>query len=351
MREWSSQEEFFRKLFVADLEEIEYVHHPSDEVLRAYLSGYLSRQWRDPESLLSRMKGGSPGEWRHQEASAHLLTCGPCRERAHVLQAEMSEQHSLWKRLDQWLTLLRERLAPVPRPALATMAVEFVVIVGLVGLLFFQPTPLFTRSTTLGGAVTTASAIPERSLEMAGVLPLLAAQAMQTLKQDPNPQTRLAAAQSLEPYAGLQLVEPLVQVLDSEQYQPVRQVLVRVISSSFVRTKDQFTTASQMYERIRVRYAQDFQILFQLGFDLEGLGQEVLALHVGVQYPSYEVLCASRSDMTLGQLSSLAAQFGGVLVIDRSLSTGSFRLRLPVTLGAVRTLDQMKSQLGIVCGR
>jgi len=353
---WSSSDEFFERLFTQDLEEIEYVHHPSDEVLRVYLSGHLSRAWREPEALLSRLEEGAPRGWHHQEVSAHVFTCRSCRERAYVLQAEASPKHSIWARIDEVVQVLRERLAPVPRPALATMAVEFVLIVGLVGLLFLQPTPLFPKP-AVPAAGTAASAAMERrslpqapALEMAG-FPLPVAQALQTLTQDPNPESRLAAAQSLESYANLQLVEPLVHVWEKEKTPPVRQALFRVISFSFVRTRDQFSSAAQMYERIREQHAQEFQFSFNLGFDLGGLWQDLSVFRVEAQYPSALALCVSQPDLSLEQLSNLVSEFGGVLVIDRSLPMGSFRLRLPLTVGAEQTLSRLQSQAGIVCQR
>ena len=212
MHKGSSRDEFFQKLFTQDLEEIKHVHHPEEEVLRVYLRGYLSREWRDPDSLLSKLKGGDLSEWRHQEVSAHLLTCESCRQRAHTLQAETSRSGTFWVAVSEWTSTLRQRLNPVPRPALATIAVEFAVIVGLVGVLFLQPAPLFTKSAALGGIT---SAVAERrspspasttsennpTLEMAGVFPLPVTQAMQTLSQDPNPDSRVAAVQSLKSYA------------------------------------------------------------------------------------------------------------------------------------------------------
>ncbi len=362
MRTRSSRDEFFEKLFARDVSELEYVHHPSEEVLRVYLRGYLSREWRDPDSLLSKLQGEAVEEWRHQEVSAHVLTCGRCRQRAHELQTEMSPQGTFWPALQGWLAALPERLAPVPRPALATMAVEFAIIVGLIGVLFFQPAPLFTKSAALGGVTSTvtdrhalpptnAPATPQDppTLEAAGFLPLPVTQAMQTLNQDPNPESRLAAVQSLKPYADIRLVEPLSQVLDREQHPQVRQAIVQTITFIWGKSEDQFTSVAQMMQRLRERHRIDFDAFqISIDIDLDQLRQDLNALRTRVQYP-YETLCTSRPELTLGQLSGLASEFDGVLVIDRSLATGSFRLRLPLTLGAVRTIDQLESQLGIIC--
>lgn len=363
MRESSSRDEFFQKIFACDLEEIEYVHHPSDEVLQVYLRGYLSREWRDPDSLLSKLKSGDLGAWRHQEVSAHLLTCGSCRQRAHALQGEISHSSAFWTAMSEWMSTLWGRLSPIPRPALATIAVEFAIIVGLVGVLFLQPAPLFTKSAALGGltsAVAERRSLPQApttsennpTLEMAGVFPLPVTQAMQTLSQDPNPDSRLAAVRSLKSYTDYRLVEPLSQVFEREQHPEVRQAIAQTLTIIWTNSENQFSTMARTLERIREQHHQEFQEVegFQLNIsiDLGGIWQSLRSLRTEARYP-YEMLCSSQPELTLGQLTGLASELDGVLVIDRSLSRGDFRLRLPLTLGAVRTIDQLESQLGVVC--
>jgi hypothetical protein len=353
MRDWRKQDQFFQRLFSQDPMDLEHAHHPSDEVLRAYLRGYASRRWRDPESLLSKLTGKHLDEWRHPEISAHVLTCGACRQRTRVLQREEVSQRTVWTAVDEWVTDVRRRWRPVPRPAWTTMAVQFVLIVALAGMLFLQPAPFFPRparesaaSTVTRGQSPPQAAPPGPTLEMASFLPLPVTQAMQTLDQDPNPERRMAAAQSLRSYADVRLVEPLTQVFEREGHPQVRRVIAETLTIIWDLSEDQFTSSARTLERIRERHVQEFGFSVSFGFNLEDQGLQ--ALRIEFQYP-YETLCASRPDLTLEQLSEVLSEFEGVLVVDRSISAGGFRLRLPRTLGAMRTLDQLESQLGIVC--
>ncbi len=73
--------QFFKELF-PELKPIEYVNHPSDEVLQDYLAGRLSNQWRlDDPQMVERLMQGELNDWQRTEVSAHLLTCEPCSQK------------------------------------------------------------------------------------------------------------------------------------------------------------------------------------------------------------------------------------------------------------------------------
>ncbi len=340
MRNWgSSMDSFFGQLFAQDLESIDPVHHPTDEVLRAYLKGQLGKDWHYPEELWQGFSSHELRTWPHREASAHLLICERCRDRVRLLQLEEEGRRTLWTSLRAWLADLQEQLRPIPRPALVTLAVQSFVIVGLMGLLFFQPTPL--PGTSSQGAGTPKN--------MAGVLPSFASQAIETIKQDPNPKNRLQALQLLQQYQDPRLVEPLTEVLDKEPHPQVRQAIAQTLFSILITTESQYFTLRQTIQRTREKHSQEFGFFFQVGIgDLRQFLRGLSELQTEMPYP-VEIFCQGRPDLQLGQLIQLASELDGVLVIDRFVSTGSFRLRLPPTLGGVQTIQQLESRLGIVC--
>lgn len=98
-------EEFFKELFVP-LKPIEYLSHPADGILRAYLSGRLSNQWRlDDPKILERLMQGKLDDWQRAEVSTHLLTCPPCSrkiatwreaETARVKEVERPRELRRW---------------------------------------------------------------------------------------------------------------------------------------------------------------------------------------------------------------------------------------------------------------
>jgi len=112
-----AQDEFFAELFVKP-ERIEYSHHPSERVLRAYLAGELGDGWHfDREFLPQFRRADLNGDWGLSEVSLHLLTCNLCCERVARLRAEelaaLERERSLVARLlsrvKEWLGL--ERIA------------------------------------------------------------------------------------------------------------------------------------------------------------------------------------------------------------------------------------------------
>lgn len=81
-------EEFFRDLFRKPAE-VGYDYHPSERVLRAYLSGALGDEWHlDRESLPKLRRADLNGDWGLSEVSLHLLTCSHCAARAAQLRKE-----------------------------------------------------------------------------------------------------------------------------------------------------------------------------------------------------------------------------------------------------------------------
>jgi hypothetical protein len=86
-----ARDEFFAELFVKP-ERMEYSHHPSDRVLRAYLAGKLGDEWHFDQEFLPKLRRADlNGDWGLSEVSLHLLTCNLCCERVAKMRAEELE--------------------------------------------------------------------------------------------------------------------------------------------------------------------------------------------------------------------------------------------------------------------
>jgi len=114
-------EEFFKELF-NPLKPIEYLSHPADEILRAYLAGRLSNAWRlDNPQMVEQLMQGKLDDWQRAEVSAHVLTCLPCA-----------------KKLSGWRAAEAARVKEVGRPwgfrRWATALVAAFVVAGTVSL-------------------------------------------------------------------------------------------------------------------------------------------------------------------------------------------------------------------------
>jgi hypothetical protein len=347
MREMDDLDELFEQLFSRDVEVIHHVHHPSTEVLRGYLWGRLSRRWRGPEGLLSDLGG----EWRHQEVSTHLLACRECQSRLHALQMEV-KRRPLWRPIREVGAALRERLGQVPHPALATIAVQSFLIVGLTGLLLLQPAPLFPRAVD--------EALPTAVIELpqeeatpppseAEELPEPITQAIQTLTEDSNPQSRLSAAQLLRKWSDprlMGLMEPLIEVYEHESHPKVREELAQVLSSIWVHTEGHYLKVARSLRRLLEREHQG-PLRLRVDLDLGRILNELDKLQLEIRFPR-TLVCTGRSDLTLEELSGIASQLKGRILIDHSLKQGNFQLRL-LGLGTVRSLEALISQLRLRC--
>jgi len=340
MPEMDDLEGIFEELFSRDVEMPHHAHHPPKEVLRCYLSGRLSRSWRGPERLLSDPQG----EWRHQEVSAHLISCRRCREEFHTLKAS---KFKLWRQ-HIWSAgrALRGRLAQVPRPALATIAVQSLIIAALTALLFVQPAPLFPQPEEVPPAAAVAGASEEAAPAEVGeaALPEPLAQAIQTLTEDPNPQVRLSAAKRLRQWSDPRLVELLTQVYERERHPEVRDVLAQTLSSIWTHTEGQYINVARSLRRLLEREHQG-PLSLRMDIDLGRILSELDELRLELKFPR-TLICTGRPDLTLEELSMLASQLDGRILIDHSLGRGSFRIRL---MGQEHMPSALISKLKLSC--
>ncbi len=145
-----TQRDPLKEIVTRPLEPLPYSSHPSDAILHDYVQGQL----RQSGSFdVVGLQAGSLAQWHRAEVTAHLLTCRRC---AHLV-AELRREH-VPSQLKTLLQRLFSRREPVPAFARAVMIAQFVVIVGLIGVIYFKPAPFFS---TLNP---TASVIPSSEI-------------------------------------------------------------------------------------------------------------------------------------------------------------------------------------------
>ncbi len=170
------QRDPLREIMEKPLEPLPYSSHPSDAILRDYSHGRLGQSGSFD---VAGLQAGRLARWHRAEVTAHLLTCRRCAQ----LVAELRQEPVLRRALLEWLLPQRE---PVPAFARAVMLVQFVIIVGLVGIIYFKPAPFFPSLSP------TASVIPapeiKKSQEQAPPLPQPQGMITSEAPSDPIPQ-------------------------------------------------------------------------------------------------------------------------------------------------------------------
>ncbi|MDW8141730.1 MAG: hypothetical protein RMJ90_05555, partial [Candidatus Bipolaricaulota bacterium] len=184
-----TEREWWHVIFGSSIRESRYEEHPTEEILRAYLSGKLAK---DTEFSVTTLEHGRVT--RRAEVTAHLLTCAQCAQRVARWRVE-SASRSRWQRLPKrwsWQAL-RQEWQPVPRFARAVMAAQFALILGLSGLLYFKPAPFFSAAPNLENPLATTISPPQKPLD-APPTPSPSTAAPQTIQsENPNDLERLIA--------------------------------------------------------------------------------------------------------------------------------------------------------------
>lgn len=131
-----SERDQLKEIIEAPREEIVYLSHPDDGVLRDYIAGHL----RTGGSFdVVGMQSGNVTRWHRAEVTAHLLTCRRCAQLVAELRREPAPNQ-----LKTFLQRLFSAREPVPTFARVVMIAQFVVIVGLIGVIYFKPAPFFS---------------------------------------------------------------------------------------------------------------------------------------------------------------------------------------------------------------
>lgn len=325
----------FEELFSRDPESIHHETHPSEGLLRAYLKG----------GSRAGLGFGGSHRWPRQEMTAHLLTCARCRARFEALRETVPQTLPLQTALHRIATSLGERLRPVPRPAIATIAAQFVVIVGLAGLLFYGSLPPAAQP---AGTESRASATVESEAGTADALPESASQAIQVLAEDPDPQVRLAAAEQLSRWADPGLVQPLTDLYEREPHPRVRQAIEQALSSIWSNMGTRYPTAIQAVQELRQRHGTQLELFERITQQMDRLFAGFSSFSADAGYPG-RLVCTASSDLTLAQLRRLSVELGGMMIVDRSSASGSFQMRLPFSANVGSTLRRLESEMGLRC--
>lgn len=139
-----SERDQLKEIIEAPLGEMAYSSHPSESLLRDYIAGRL----RGSRKLdVVGLQSGSLPSWHRAEITAHILTCRRCAHLVAELRQEPSQLRSLLRRLIP-------SHEPVPAFARAVMLAQLVIILGLVGIIYFKPELFFSSLSP------TASVIP-----------------------------------------------------------------------------------------------------------------------------------------------------------------------------------------------
>lgn len=178
-----SKRDQLKEIIGAPLEQIVYASHPSAGVLRDYIAGRLLRR----ESFdVTELQAGNLTQWHRAGITAHLLTCQRCAR----LVAELRGAPTPRKTLLEWLLPRRE---PVPSFARVVMIAQLVIIVGLIGVIYFKPAPFFSAINP------TASVIPSSEITKPS----------QQAQQTPQPQEMTL------PISSEALSDPIPQVVQA----------------------------------------------------------------------------------------------------------------------------------------
>lgn len=138
------QRDLLKEIVERPLEPLPYSSHPSDVILRDYIKGRLRQRGSFD---VAGLQAGNLARWHRAEVTAHLMTCQRCAQLVAELRRELIPR----KALLEWLLPMRE---PVPLFARVVMIAQLVIIVGLVGVIYFKPAPFFSSLNP------TASVIP-----------------------------------------------------------------------------------------------------------------------------------------------------------------------------------------------
>ena len=134
----------FRELFAKEIRPINYTNHPTDEVLRAYLSRRLPSGWRDPEEYIDAIDQGNVMEsWQRNEVTAHIITCKRCQLHIEDIRVELNAAPGIVKMFSDAIDSMRERFIAVPRPAMATIGIQALVI-AILGIFLITNPAIFT---------------------------------------------------------------------------------------------------------------------------------------------------------------------------------------------------------------
>lgn len=217
-----SERDHLKEIIEAPRREIAYSSHPDEGVLRDYIAGRL----RTGGSFdVVGLQLGNVTRWHRAEVTAHLLTCPRCAQLLAELRREPAPSQ-----LKTLLQRLFSRREPVPAFARAVMIAQFVVIVGLIGVIYFKPAPFFS---TLNP---TASVIPSSEItkthQPAPQTPHPQGMTLPTLEQTSDAISQLVESHPLTVHVSFREDTPARELTDLMQR--INGILIFVRQSGFV---------------------------------------------------------------------------------------------------------------------
>ncbi|MCS7274050.1 MAG: HEAT repeat domain-containing protein [Candidatus Bipolaricaulota bacterium] len=314
-----TEREWWRVIFGSPLGQFNYNGHPHEEVLRAYIAGALPR---DTQFSPATLEDGQVTN--RAEVTAHLLTCAQCAQRVARWRIE-SAPRSRWQRLPErwsWQTL-RQEWQPVPRLARLVMAAQFAIIIGLSGLLYFKPAPLFSTAPHLENPLATTISPPKE----------------QNTPPSPSPQP---SPQTITHAPANDLESLIAQLRDAQSSNRLRAVqllgesndprAIAALSEALYADDERLRAAAraalqQIQERLFAQAAQLNHLLWvaQLG-TAEERSPEAMRFFERPGLFSFTVRVSFREDTPAREIETLVRKFNGLLTYT---GRDEFILQLP----------------------
>lgn len=311
--------DWWQVILRSPIEQFIYEEHPSEETLHRYISGELGRGGQFSITALER-------GWlsTRAEVTAHLLTCARCAQLVARWRTA-GRKRSRLKIFKEWLSwgAVRRQWQPIPRLARALMTAQFALILGLTGLLYFKPAPLFPAlpsnpiaTTVLPPAKTSPeTASPERSapqaIDSSNVGDL---QRLMANLREADPQERVRAAQLLGESNDPRALSALSEALGSEDER------VRGAAAGALQ---------KIQERLFLQAAQLSHMLFTARLEaVEKKASESLPSPMAF-YP-FTVRVTFRKEASARDIEDLVRRFNALLTYP---GRDEFVLQLPVSAG------------------
>lgn len=368
-------DDVFATLFGTDPGEIDAAGHPPEEALRAYRARRATTGRLDPAAWLAAhneaQTEADASPWSRQAITAHLMTCRACRARYDQLKSAPSSV-SLRERLDAWRQAVRGAFAPTPRPAAVAIATQSVVIVGLAAALLAgsfgpgQPTAGSDSPETASAQspVDSQRADPaepsggaesddeERGTTAHSSLPDPTAQRIQVLSSSSDPDARVNAARELQNRSDPSLVRELTRIYQQESHPEVQEALNRTINAVMSNLATQYDSALQAVREFQGQSSLgSSELMDEARRQLNQLlGDGGMAASSGpASENSGGLVCNASERLTLAQLRRLSEELGGMTVVNPSLPSESFEIRVPFTADLAENLSQLEDEMGLRC--
>ncbi len=301
------------------IEQFIYEEHPSDETLRRYISGELGHGGQFSITALERGRLST-----RAEVTAHLLTCARCAQLVARGRTESRTRPKTFKESLNW-GAMRRQWQHLPRPARALMTAQFALILGLTGLLYFKPAPLFTYPPSLENPVATTvlppaktsqkTSSPERSVPQL-IDSSSDLQRLITNLRGADPQERERAAQLLGESNDPRAISALSEVLGSEDER------LRGAAAGALQ---------KIQERLFLQAAQLSHMLFTMRLEsVEKRASEFLQAPDPRAFYPFTVRVTFREEASAREIEDLVRRFNALLTYP---GQEEFVLQLPVSAG------------------